>query len=118
MDAEIGKEGEMKVNREFQNRINVQRTVLEHVNFQMELKEPLFGLTHKSIFRWIRSNDLDDGEELVTAIFEISEKLFFLGTKSQDAVTKKYGKVSSDVFDLINRLLLFISQRSLKVGDR
>lgn len=82
---------------EFNNRINMQREVLEIVNDRRNQKEELCGLSRKAIERWISVNRFDTNEGIPKLLFTISEKLFFLANKSQEQISEKYALASLEI---------------------
>lgn len=89
---------------EFNNRIEAQRKVVDLINRDPQLKEQLFGLSQNAINRWILINGIDSKGEVVEVLVQISQKLFFLGTKSQEQVTKEYTDTSREIAELYSRL--------------
>lgn len=89
---------------EFNNRIDAQRQALMAVNRKWRLAEPLFSLSKKSIERWLIVNRLDPGWEVAKILFEMSSKLFFLASKSQEQVSEKYQFLSKEIRVLQERL--------------
>ena len=85
---------------EFNNRMDAQRSVLEVVNRQVGNKEELCGLSKKAIERWIGANQINSESEVCKILYSISEKLFFLATKSQEQISEKYRLVSSEISGL------------------
>lgn len=89
---------------EFNNRMNAQRLVLEIINRNRSNKEELCGLSKKAIERWIGVNRLNPKSDLCKILFKISEKLFFLATKSQEQVSEEYKLLSYEIAQLQNDL--------------
>ena len=89
---------------EFNSRIEAQRKVLELINRNSQIKEQLFSLSQKAIDRWILVNSIDSESEIADVLVQISKKLFFLGTKSQEQVTKEYTDTSREIAELYSRL--------------
>ena len=85
---------------EFNNRMDVQRNVLEVINRCLNNKEELCGLSKKAIERWIAVNRLNSESELCKILFKISADLFFLATKSQEQVSEEYRSLSSEISQL------------------
>lgn len=82
---------------EFNDRIAAQRAILKVVNANSWKAEDLFGLSHKSIERWVSVNRLDPNSRLIDLVKEASKKLFFLANKSQEQITSEYERTSSEV---------------------
>ncbi len=76
----------MKV--EFNNRVELQRTVIKIVN-KKTFKNQLTGLSKPAIESWFAVNNLADNF-LKDSLLTISEKLFFIANKSQDQITEEY----------------------------
>jgi hypothetical protein len=87
---------------EFNNRIDIQRRVIKIVN-SSNLKHQISGLSRNSIERWVKENNIVD-EEKSKILKDISSKLFFLGTKSQEQITEDYKNKSIEVSNLIDEL--------------
>lgn len=87
---------------EFNKRISLQRKVLKEVNQYNIFDEPLLSLTHKSIERWIYNNNIDNDALIVSYLFEISKKLFFLANKSQEQISDQYRHQESEVNAMIS----------------
>jgi len=88
---------------EFNNRIDAQREILSLVN-SLYWKEELFGLSSGAINRWTAANGLGSSEELVIAVRNAADKLFFLANKSQEQVTEEYRSLSVEVTRLTHRI--------------
>jgi hypothetical protein len=85
---------------EFNNRMDVQRQVLQTVNQQHSWTEELVGLSKKAIERWLHVNQVQSSSEVATTLFQISGKLFFLSSKSQEQVTEEYRSLSLEIQSL------------------
>ncbi len=88
---------------EFNNRIDVQRDILNIVNGKRWTEE-LYGLSSGAIDRWIQVNNLDPSSHLVLTIYESAEKLFFLANKSQEQITDEYRFRLDEMEKLTKRL--------------
>lgn len=89
---------------EFLNRITAQRKVINIVNKKTNNSFPLVGLSSKSLDRWKTENSIPEESELIKVLYLISSKLFFLGNKSQEQITKEYKLLSENVSNLIVHL--------------
>ncbi|EJA2551604.1 hypothetical protein MWS75_003680 [Serratia marcescens] len=85
---------------DFLNRMQAQREILKIVNDYKWDVEPLNSLTKKSIERWSAKNELSTGSKLVSILYNIADKVFFLANKSQEQITDDYKKLSQDVRSL------------------
>jgi len=85
---------------EFNERMDVQRNVLEVINQKRSNKEELCGLSKKAIERWIAINHLNPESDICKILFKISEKLLFLATKSQEQVSERYKLLSCEIAQL------------------
>ncbi|BEM39459.1 hypothetical protein SME10J_31860 [Serratia marcescens] len=85
---------------DFLNRMQAQREILKIVNDYKWGVEPLNSLTKKSIERWSAKNELSTGSKLVSILYNIADKVFFLANKSQEQITDDYKKLSQDVRSL------------------
>ncbi|KKI25509.1 Uncharacterized protein ALO41_01531 [Pseudomonas amygdali pv. ulmi] len=86
--------------REFNNRIDAQRNVLNIVN-KLGWREELFGLSAGAIARWVEANQIPAGDQLHAMVTQAAEKLFFLANKSQEQITGEYRALSIEVADLV-----------------
>lgn len=82
---------------EFNNRMDAQRTVLRTVNRHTFFSEELCGLSKKAIERWLNANRIEPSDIVATTLIQISTKLFFLSTRSQEQVTEDYKLLSQEV---------------------
>jgi hypothetical protein len=88
---------------EFNNRIDAQRVILSLVN-RRGWKEELYGLSKGAIDRWVRTNEIDPAADLLNAVCESADKLFFLANKSQEQVTDEYRLLSCEIYELTQRI--------------
>lgn len=95
--------------REFNNRIDAQREILNLVNGH-GWNEELYGLSSGAIDRWVRVNGVDPSSALSQAIYESAGKLFFLANKSQEQVTDEYRLLSAEVYDLTQRIACIVGE--------
>lgn len=91
---------------DFRNRMDSQREVLRIVNRSSDWTEELCGLSDSAITRWLQTNNVSDGSRVANLLREISEKLFFLTTKSQEQVTEEYKALSKDFGALTSDLAI------------
>lgn len=89
---------------EFNNRMDTQRQVLRVINRRHQFEEELAGLSKKAIERWLNVSRQDPAGEVATILFQISSKLFFLSSKSQEQVTEEYQLLSTEVQSLKMKL--------------
>lgn len=89
---------------EFNNRMDAQRNVLRVINNNRSYSEELCGLSNRAIERWITVNRINPESRISEILFEISEKLFFLATKSQEQVTEEYRSLSNEIVLLHHKL--------------
>lgn len=82
---------------EFNNRVTAQRAILRVVNRYPWRGEQLFGLSSKTIDRWVLVNRIEPHLRLVQLVREASAKLFFLANKSQEQVTDEYAEVRDQI---------------------
>lgn len=85
---------------EFNNRMSMQRQILEFVNARQWEKEELFGLSSKAIERWASINQVGLENNLVDLLRIASSKLFFLSAMSQEQVSDRYELLSSELYNL------------------
>ncbi|QCX38658.1 hypothetical protein FF125_09515 [Aureibaculum algae] len=93
---------------EFNNRIELQREVLQIIN-QKKFDFELTGLSDGAIKRWLSDNKFNNDSESIKIIFKIASKLFFLANKSQEQITNAYRKLSIEVTELIDALRIKIN---------
>ena len=91
--------------REFNNRIEAQRSILKVVNKQSWETEPLLSLSRKSIDRWIRLNRVDANSRFVRLLLDVSTGLFFLANRSQDQVSDEYIAASDRIAALCQEIV-------------
>lgn len=89
--------------REFNNRIDAQRNVLNIIN-KLGWQEELFGLSAGGIARWVEANHIPAGDQLHVLVTQAAEKLFFLANKSQEQITREYRALSIDVAELTRQI--------------
>jgi len=85
---------------EFNNRMKAQRNILKIVNQSNKKKEELCGLSKKAIERWVSANSIETESHECKLLYKISEKLFFLATKSQEQISEEYKLLSADISKL------------------
>lgn len=88
---------------DFKNRIDTQRKILDIVN-SYPWNEELYSLSSLAIKRW-ENNNQNINDLIVHKLIEISENLFFLGTKSQEQITEDYRNLSTKIFYLEEELI-------------
>lgn len=84
---------------EFNTRINAQRNILRVVNSKKRA-EDLFGLSRKTIDRWILANQLDGASNLVCLVRNAADKLFFLANMSQEQVSDEYTLLTNEIIKI------------------
>ena len=85
---------------EFQNRVNLQRQVIALINKRLKFSEPLA--------RWKNTNNqvLNQTYEI---LLDLSNKVLFLATKSQEQITEEYAFKSSEAVSQIEALEMHIN---------
>jgi hypothetical protein len=95
---------------EFNNRIIAQRDILKIVNNKVKHNEELCSISKSAIDRWSTVNKIYNGE-IISLLYEISDKLFFLANKSQEQITEDYLLLSEEIsslkYNLLNLLELY-----------
>jgi len=89
---------------EFKNRMKSQREIIQTLNSK-NFEYQICGLSRLSIEKWIRENKIDPSSKMVLIIYRIANKLFFLATKSQDQISRKYRELSESVLKAKNELI-------------
>ncbi len=89
---------------EFTNRMDIQRQVLKIVNSLAHSDEELLGLSDGAITRWAKSGRRTQDDSVVCLLRQISDKIAFLATKSQEQISESYKRTISEVPDLVRRL--------------
>ncbi|MDQ8994939.1 hypothetical protein RFH54_03105 [Acinetobacter soli] len=94
---------------EFQNRINLQRQVIVLINSRLKFNEPLASLSYGCINRWKNINNqvLNQTYEL---LLDLSNKVLFLATKSQEQITEEYAFKSCEATRQIEILRTHINK--------
>lgn len=90
----------MKV--EFNNRVELQRTVLKIVN-KAYFEHQLTGLSKPAMENWLMMNNIVQND-IIEVLFKISEKLFFIANKSQDQITEEYKNLQLSINGDIKKL--------------
>lgn len=80
---------------EFQNRVNLQRKIIVLVNRKLKFKEPLVSLSYGCITRW-KNNNSEVLSQTYEILLNLSSKVLFLATKSQEQITDEYAFKSSE----------------------
>lgn len=88
---------------DFKNRIDTQHKILDIIN-SYPWNEELYSLSSLAIKRW-KNNNQNINDLIVHKLIEISENLFFLGTKSQEQITEDYRNLSTKIFYLEEELI-------------
>lgn len=93
---------------EFQNRVNLQRQVIALINKRLKFSEPLASLSYGCINRWKNTNNqvLNQTYEI---LLDLSNKVLFLATKSQEQITEEYAFKSSEAVSQIEALEMHIN---------
>lgn len=88
---------------EFQNRVNLQRKVITLVNSKLRFNEPLASLSFNCITRWKNTNHqvLSETSEI---LLDLSNRVLFLATKSQEQITDEYAYKSAEAVKKIQVL--------------
>jgi len=91
---------------EFNSRVDLQRQVLKLVN-HTKFNTQLAGLSKLALDNWIFSNNIKN-EELISSLYKIAEKLFFIANKSQDQITEEYKSLQLSIQNEISNLKLIL----------
>jgi hypothetical protein len=83
--------------------MEAQRKVLEIINSRQQ-GEQLCGLSAKALERWLRANGFHASDPVPMLLHTISERLFFLATRSQEQVTEEYQNLATEVEGLTRNL--------------
>lgn len=87
---------------EFNSRVDLQRQVLKLVN-HAKFNTQLAGLSKSALDNWIFSNNIKN-KELISSLYKIAEKLFFIANKSQDQITEEYKSLQLSIQTEISNL--------------
>ena len=93
---------------EFQNRVNLQRHIIAFVNKKLRFNEPLASLSYGCITRWKHAN-ADVCDQTYEILLDLSSKVLFLATKSQEQITDEYAFKSNEAVEKIKFLEKHIS---------
>ncbi|NNH37183.1 hypothetical protein [Acinetobacter terrae] len=88
---------------EFQNRVNLQRQIIVLVNKKLRFNEPLASLSQGCINRW-KSNNNQILNQTYEILLDLSNKVLFLATKSQEQITEEYAFKSSEAVEKLKFL--------------
>ncbi len=100
---------------EFQDRISFQRKVIDLVN-SSSWREPLMGLSRKSIERWLAQNSLTSETDLGQILEKIGAKLFFLANRSQVQITDENKNAFDEITELVTNLEKLLSNRNVGIS--
>jgi hypothetical protein len=89
---------------EFNNRMGIQRAILQVTNKMSGTREELFGLSTYAIDRWSRINCFDSQSRLVQLVRQSAEKLLFMANKSQESVCSEYNLAAADLSELMREI--------------
>lgn len=95
---------------EFRHRMKIQREILDLVNQVPHLAEQLCGLSAAAINRWCAENSISPHDKVPYILREVSTKLCFLATKSQDQISRESEAMSSDIKSLIGDLRILLQR--------
>lgn len=93
---------------EFQNRVNLQRQIITLVNRKLRVKEPLASLSYGCITRW-KNNNSEVLNQTYEILLDLSSKVLFLATKSQEQITDEYAFKSNEAVEKTKKLEKHIS---------
>lgn len=88
---------------EFENRVNLQRRVITLINRKLKFSEPLASLSNSCINRW-KSKNSKVTDETHQLLLELSNKILFLATKSQEQITDEYAFKSLEAVKMVEEL--------------
>ena len=80
---------------EYKNRVNIQRQIIVKVKKKLKFKEPLASLSYGCINRWKNVNK-EVLDQTYTILLDLSNKVLFLATKSQEQITEEYAFKSEE----------------------
>jgi hypothetical protein len=75
---------------EFNDRMSIQRDLVQMVNRRNRGREMLYGLSSNAIERWLSANSIERTTAISQLLKEVSSKLFFLAAKSQEHISEEY----------------------------
>ena len=99
---------------EFNDRMVLQRRIIQIVNNKFSRNEELFSLSSKAIERWLLANSFDKDSNIAGLLNAVSSKLFFLAAKSQEQISEDYKLLSAN----ISQILLEIENLALKQNQK
>ncbi len=94
---------------EFNDRMSIQRHIVQIINSKTRGPEALFGLSSKAIERWLTNNMIDRSSAISRLLTSVSSTLFFLAAKSQEQVSDEYKVLTADIAGMIKKIEMEIS---------
>ncbi|WP_159122806.1 hypothetical protein [Acinetobacter variabilis] len=88
---------------EFQNRVNLQRQIISLINSKLKFTEPLASLSYGCINRW-KNNNKEVLNQTYEILIDLSNKVLFLATKSQEQITEEYAFKSKEAVEKLKYL--------------
>lgn len=88
---------------EFQNRVSLQRKIITLINGKLCFNEPLASLSYGCIIRW-KNNNHQVLPQTYEILLNLSNKVLFLATKSQEQITDEYAFKSREASEQVNKL--------------
>jgi hypothetical protein len=74
---------------EFNDRMSIQRELVQMVNRGTRGSEMLYGLSSNAIERWLSANSIERTSAISQLLKDVSSKLFFLAAKSQEHISEE-----------------------------
>ena len=81
---------------EFVNRMQAQREVIELINLNEKNDIQLCGLSVGAVESWYKMSEIKNKNNIKKKLEEISSKLSFLASESQQQISKKYENIESE----------------------
>jgi hypothetical protein len=82
---------------EFNDRMSIQRQIVQMVNRGSGGQEKLYGLSSNAIERWLSANSIERTSAISRLLKDVSSKLFFLAAKSQEHISEEYLITASEI---------------------
>ena len=100
---------------EFNDRMSLQRQIVQIVNSKVWGNESLFGLSGKAIDRWLATNKIDLHAPISELLYAVSSKLFFLAAKSQEQISDDYRVLETEVHAMIQAIEAQVASAACEV---
>jgi hypothetical protein len=96
---------------EFNDRMSIQRHIVQIVNRRSRGSEMLYGLSSNAIERWLSANSIERTSAISQLLKDVSSKLFFLAAKSQEHISEEYRVMAGEIENITSKIQRELSAR-------